>query len=319
MVDRGSEERWIDWQVAPATRGNVADYRDLATENLELLLFTLGHKPAVKVEDQDSNRVDELCSMASRGGFFFEAIARDSGPTPEERDMNSGQGSSLSQVFLSRDEAAIPLLIEMERLERRGGNQRRKAIIRSGEILGYPSCCVSAFANLRRQDDEAVLDTYRASLGPAIDAAPIFNIFPPMVSPITWYPCSFQCSASLAQAGEVATEMQALDKKLTAQLAHLEGITLVFERFLFVHLHGATKVEGKLEYRAASDTLSWTRDPLFVESSRLWAFRRNVTEQLASAGSLRLERGGIELQSQGGDVAHGAVNGDPLIFTFATP
>jgi hypothetical protein len=317
MVERRKEDRWIDWQGEASRGGTIADHRDSVADNLELLLFTLGHKPAVKVEDQGPEGVEELRTLAQKGGFHFEAIARDSGPTPEERDMDSGGGERLSQVFISREEPAIALLVEMERRERSSGNQRREAIVRSGELLGYPPCCVRFFAGLKRQDDEAVLEAYRKNPGLALHASPIFNIFPPLASPVTWYPCSFHCAASMARAGTMAADMQMLGKGLTASLDHLAGITLVFERFLFVHLHGACRSEGWVKYGSVSDALSWTRDPLFVESERLKVFRQNVTQHLAAARCLRVHGDAIELQLECGCVQIGVLQSESLQFTFA--
>jgi hypothetical protein len=148
-------------------------------------------------------------------------------------------------------------------------------------------------------------------------AAPLLNIFPPLVSPITWYPCSFHCAASLGQAGLFAAEMQMLDRGLTASLDHLGGLTLVFERFLFVHLHGAASRAGWVEYNSVSDALSWTRDALFVESARLKVFRRNVTHYLAGAQRLRLHGETIELQLDCGCNQLGVLKSEPLRFTFA--
>ncbi len=316
MVDRSMTGRWLDWSSAP-TSGVAADWTSSTSENIELALFMHGIKPAVKVEDQSLEAIAALRTMAGSVGAFMEVVERDSGPSAEERDMDSGAGSRLSQVFLSREESAMPLLVEMERRERRGGNQRREAMIRSGEMLGYPACCVRFFANLPRQDDKAVLAAYGAGAGVAMPSHPYFNIFPPMVSPITWYPCSFHCASALSLAREGAAKLQMCGHELSMPPERLAGITIVFQRFLFVHLHDVTRSGDWMEYGKVSDALSWTRDPLFVEAEILREFRLRVTEPLAAGCALRLVGDVVEMRlADGGPLVRGDLQKAPLIFYF---
>ena len=318
MVAGSGSENWVEWASEPLPGRSAADWSVPAAVNIELELFMAGGKPAVKVEDRSPAEVAELRLLAGRMGAFVEVVERDSGPSPEERGMDSATGSRLSQVFLSREESFLPLLAEMERRERRGGNQRREAMNRSGEMLGYPPCCVRFFANLPRQDDQAVLEAYGATLAKGVPSHPYFNIFPPMISPITWYPCSFDCAQSSSLAGKGAALLQTRSGDAAVPLGRLSGVTLVFQRFLFVHLHNATLIEEWVEYDGVSDALSWTQDPLFVEAERVQQFRRRVTEPLAAGCALRVEGAAMEVAFDDGRPALlGVVRGAPLVFHFS--
>lgn len=317
MVEQSTTAPWIRWSGQAPMRGAVADCRGSWTDNVELLLFAIGGKPAVKVEDQSPEEVAELRSLLQGQGALMEAIERDSGPSPEARDMDSGTGARSFQVFLSRESSAIPQLMEMERKERGGGNQRARAIARSGELLGYPTCCIRFFADLPSQDDAAVLEAYRGQVGNDIKADPLFNIFPPMVSPVTWFPCSFACAETMARATDAAVRIEQFTGNFKERMRRLSGVTIVFRRFLFVHLHEAVVAGDWIEYSSVSDALSWTNDPLFVESKPLQAFREQVAECLAVGSALRLLEGGLDVRVKGdARLLQGHFEQVPLVFHF---
>ncbi len=317
MAKQSTPSSWIRWLDDSPERGQVADWTGTAVANLELLLFELGHKPAVKVEDQGLAEVARLRAMANREGAFIDVVERDSGPTAEARDMHSGEGARSFQVFLSNTASAIPLLIEMERRERRGGTQRLKAIARSGEILGYPACCVRSFATLPRQDDAALVEAYREQSGDFPECHPIFNIFPPMVSPVTWYPCSLSCANTAAQADASLAVLQKHGGHHAERVSRLQGVTIVFSRFLFAHLHDAHRRDDWIDYGEVSDALSWTTDPLFVEAEPLSSFRREVTELLGGGCALKISDGRIVVRPRDGTEARrGELLDLPLLIHF---
>ncbi len=290
MEQARTDEHWVEWETPLSLRRPVSDWEALVRRpNVELELFLARGKPAVKLEDRDEIAVQRLRKLAATRGCAMEAVERDSGPTPEARDLDSRAGSRRFQVFLSWDHGHLPLLVELERRERRGGSQRGRAILRSGELLGYPACCSHFFAELQRQDDRAVLDAYRR-VAPAHQASdPWLNLFPPLASPVIWFPCSFSCAASLEAARRAVAALPGLAGPGGRIHQLLAGVTLVFQRFLFVHLHDARTQGPVVRYDGVSDALSWTTEPLLRKSPVLRRFREQVTAPFAQADALELD------------------------------
>ncbi len=314
MAGKGKQQDWVDWLGRAPAPGPVAHYLDeIGNDSIEVMLFFLGLKPAVKVEDQRPDDVATLSRLASGLGAAFEVVERTTGPTTAERDMVADSNRTL-QVFLARDPAGIPMLMEMERRERRGGSQRRRAIARSGALLGYPDCCVRFFLTLSRQDDDHVIAEYRKQ-GPFAPTDALFNIFPPMVSPLTWYPCSFHCQASRRQVGEALARMEMLSPGRPRDEL-LEGVTLVFGRFLFVHLRGVVFDGDWIRYGEASDALSFTADPLFSQAEPLQTFRQQLTECLGSANALKVHERRLSILLGDGKILEATLAEAPMLFRF---
>jgi hypothetical protein len=315
MVGGRIEKHWVHWQGECPAPGPVAHYLPQSGEtNVEVMLFFMGLKPALKVEDQRPEEVAALTRLAHGLGAAIEVLERTTGPTTAQRDMVADDKRTM-QVFLARDPAAIPLLLEMERRERRGGSQRRRAIARSGDLLGYPPCCVRFFLTLEQQDDDHVIAEYRKQ-GPFAQTDALFNIFPPMVSPLTWYPCSFHCQASRAKVGEALARLHMLSPSGMERDEILRGVTLVFGRFLFVHLRHAHFDGEWICYSEVSDALSFTADPLFVDAPPLVGFRQQLTERLGAGRALRLREALLSVRMADGSVREATLAQAPMVFRF---
>jgi len=285
-------------------------------QNVELRLFLLGRKPAVKLEDLGREELARYEELARTGGFAASTLLQ-TGPHPESRDLGTDDSGRVQTLFLGRDEAWIEELLESEALERRGGRggrTRSGAIMRSGRLLGYPDCCASFFARLQRQSDSFVLGSYRAGAGPAAAAPggvafiealhPLLNMFPPMVSPVTWFPCSFSCAGSLSLATDRFAALQADEPHRAEEMRQgLSGLTLVFERFLFVHLHDVSFSRGRYEYSRVSDALSFTGERALTGSPAISAFRDRVTSLFAAHERARFAGSDITLEGSAGSAA----------------
>ena len=320
----------IQWLAEPAPfEGNAVVLWPCLQRagNLELTLFLEGLKPAVKLEDLTSAELTRHEQQAVELGLSASTLMQ-TGPTPQSRNLGDDGSGSSHTLFLARQGRHVMELMDMERLERRGGAGRAQAIYRSGRLLGYPDCCARAFCVLPRQDDTAVMAAY-AQRGSGIPPAfakdivfvqashPFLNMFPPMVSPVTWFPCTFECPSCQALAETQAVPLSRLQPDWSAEMAAgLPGFTLVFDRFLFLHFQDC-EVDGKwLRFERVSDALSFAGDKALCESRSLSRFRSDVAAVVAGHTALRLDGETITLRDDRKRELQGRVGREMTLFEY---
>ena len=116
-------------------------------------------------------------------------------------------------VLIGRDRAVIDEALSIERrlLGGYGQEQALRISARLGRLLGYPRCCVDAYANL---------GTLRANATAVRAAAAASERFEPLLNNlnlsifhyISWFPCRYDCQASL----EWARQLDGLLQRETA-------------------------------------------------------------------------------------------------------
>jgi len=289
-------------------------------EDIEFFLLKAGAKPAAKLEDLDEPSLARLAAEAKAAGLVARAVAQHSGPKPGSRGLADPASGVPHTLYLARQEQVLSRLIEAEAEERLGGRGRKKAQMTSGELLGYPDCCRRSFAELERQDDLLVIRNYHrvhSGAGPPSAASPYLNFFPPMVSPVTWFPCTLTCHASISAA---KTRMALLQKECAPRARAisdaLDGVVLAFDRFAFVMLHEPRKRNGWLHFSSVSDALSFSGAPGFVDSTRARDFRTGVTAHLSRVDAVRINGDKIELGAAGGNHGAGLLQRPVYVFRF---
>lgn len=115
---------------------------------------------------------------------------------PLEEAARSGQDRLL--VLIGRDPAAVEEALSIERrlLGGFGQEQAVRLSARLGRLLGYPDCCVDAFAELGtlRSNVRAI----RAAAGRSDRFEPLLNNLNLNVfHHISWFPCRYDCPTSL--------------------------------------------------------------------------------------------------------------------------
>jgi len=291
---------------------------------VDLRLLLAGARPAAKLEVLTPARARAYARLAAGHGLAAVSVDAQGEPSPESRGFSAEEGAGSQALFLARDERVLEELVGAERRERRGGPGRADAIRLSGRLLGYPHCCVDHFASLERQDDPRVLAAYAAGSGPGDPlswmraAGPLLNFFPPMVSPVTWYPCSLECAHSKTLAHHWANQLTRghEDEPMPAWDETLAGAVVAFERLAFVQLHGARRVGDRLQYEGVSDALSFSGEPALTRSSRLARFREQVTLRFAAAGRLQTTRSLLVLEDSYGRRVRGNPKTRPLLILF---
>jgi hypothetical protein len=304
--------RWNPGDPKPAPAADEAsallDWPVLrCAPNIELVLFLHGLKRATKMEDLDLGTVQSCAEEVAAAGGLAEPI-RQSGPGPGARGL-AFAGHHRWTLFMARSARELAALIAAEGAERRGGEARGAAIRRSGRLLGYPDCCAARFAARPTQDDDSTLAALAASggglvRGPVRAADALLNVFLPMVSPVTWYPCSLECRSARSAGLAGMRLLRKVDRRRWLDVrSALPGLTLLFRRFELVHLHGIRRSGAGFAYNGVSDALSFSGDPALIRSEQVALFRRDVASIFAAFCKITLAGGGILLEdAQGGRI-----------------
>jgi hypothetical protein len=281
--------------------------------HVEAALFARGLKPALKLEDLTPAEARLWEKRAEMLGNPARAI-RDQRtlPSPESRLLAGRKASARPPItlLLGRTPEILATLLTAEDAQSTSGAARAEAIRCAGRLLGYPDCCTSTFSRLPRQDDPQVIAAYstpgnrEGSIRFLTARSALLNFFPPLASPVTWYPCSFACDSSRAVAAEA---LETLSREQADTLREfLSGIVLAFDRFRFVHLHRARRDGNLVRYESVSDALSAHAPPMaLARSARLRAFRRFVTRRFAMGREVLLEGDRLIIRSQAGASASG--------------
>ncbi len=284
---------------------------------LELELFQEGLKPSLKLEDLTPDEGERLKAELQQRGNRVELVGQEGAPAPFERDMGDAALPPVT-LFASPIGTLLEELVASERQERTSGSSRLQAILRSGELLGYPRCCVEAFAARPRQDDGEVVKALLSAGDPEERHPALLNFFPPMTSPVSWYPCSLHCGAALEVAERWLKGLASSDPLARHhRLDVLAGSTLVFGRFLFIHLPLAVKDGASVRFDGVTDALSFTGEKRLVESPVLQQFREEVTEQFPKAGSLLLKGDSLVVMSDSGGPLEGRILQEVSLLHFA--
>ncbi len=214
----------------------------LPAEPLELWAFRAGLKPVVflTVEPAEVDRI-----LACFGQVHCERRERRVSVSAQDRwDDRRNQGEERVELYLSHDAT----------LARRAAHLQSEvdpsdAIRELGELVGYPSCCVAAFAE---QDDRAnnSLNRYyswRRTMARHRDDTTAWpwqlnNLFT-VVAP--FYPCTYRCEHALDWSSKALEEMsRQYPAESRALGAVLSRPVLYFDHDHQIALHGRWDSDG---------------------------------------------------------------------------
>lgn len=255
----------------------------------ELLGFAYGERRLLKRERLTEVRARDLAESS----WLREAhVRRFHGERPDDVTL-----------LASRDEATALRALELEGAERRSGGHRAEAICWMGDALGYPGCCVAAFAARAVHDDGAVLARLFGDAG--WNRLPwTSNPFVPGHSLVTHYPCRLACPASEALALRLFAHLEARSpERADRTRALLQSPLVIFDRFCLVALEGA-RVEGDVvTYSRAWLPLEGSAEPAFSHTPRARLFLARVAPLFAASDEARFGPGLIELLCRGRTIA----------------
>ncbi len=108
------------------------------------------------------------------------------------------------------------------RLDRLGHDAYADRTAALGALLGYPDCCVNAFSRLEHRWPNRIPIQHAVHRTTRFEAR-LNNLSLQRFAYISWFPCSYDCSASLRLADRVAETLAALNPKLVAAIDEALG------------------------------------------------------------------------------------------------
>ena len=268
----------------------------------ELAMLAANLKPVVKFEDIP---IEQAMRFTRRYGRHYNLTV---GPQyqkdylalrsqPLERGAGDRLAKALVCIYASRDDSGRRLL-ELE--ERDPAN-----IHATGELLGFPSCCIDAFAadfqRCRDEQDDINDEACRrlaATASQGRRGAPALN---PLSNHelLGFYPCDMRCAAALAYARRSAAALARVRPQHLGDVRDQLGRPCLFWRLpFFVHFDGEVE-RGRLHYRSARvnvfpDAEVAELQRLFASHLLPWLQRGDTLE--VSAESLRVAKGPTTLR-----------------------
>lgn len=302
-----------DRALPPAPR-LPADPSARAVPRLERMAFEAGIKPALYLTLPRAEAEALLPRFAAFSVARVDYALDHDVVTDVRRRVNvpEGEGSHVD-LFIARDPAAVARAREIY-LDPRGPSAH---LAEMGAMLGYPGCCVAAFAALddRSNNSATRYAAHARTVAEGRPFAPALNNLFAHVLP--WFPCSYGCEASVRAADAVLDLFAATDPEGAASLrARLARPVLYVDHARAVAFEGARWEGDILRYGAAYGSLG----PAEGEGAAVAArFEAAMGAALSLGDGLRVGEGRVEVFS-GDRVALSLDRGPPWLgrmFPFA--
>lgn len=301
-------------RALPAAPRLLADPSARAVPRLERMAFEAGIKPALYLTLPRAEAEALLPRFAAFSVARVDYALDHDVVTDVRRRVNvpEGEGSHVD-LFIARDPAAVARAREIY-LDPRGPSAH---LAEMGAMLGYPGCCVAAFAALddRSNNSATRYAAHARTVAEGRPFAPALNNLFAHVLP--WFPCSYGCEASVRAADAVLDLFAATDPEGAASLrARLARPVLYVDHARAVAFEGARWEGDILRYGAAYGSLG----PAEGEGAAVAArFEAAMGAALSLGDGLRVGEGRVEVFS-GDRVALSLDRGPPWLgrmFPFA--
>ncbi len=269
-LDLDPAQGFADADLLDASMASDLSFRGFKAAELAMLAANL--KPVVKFEDIP---IEQAMRFTRRYGGHYNLVV---GPQyqkdylalrsqPLERGASDRMAKALVCIYASRDDSARRLL-EIE--ERDPAN-----IHDTGALLGFPQCCIDAFAadfERCRDDQDDINDEACRRLAAT---ASVDNPGHPALNPLSnhellgFYPCDMHCEAAIAYATRTATALARVRPQHLGEVRRqLERPCLFWRLPFFVHFEG--RFDGdRLRYQRA--TVNVFPDAEVADIQRLFA------------------------------------------------
>lgn len=266
----------------------------------EELALRLGRKPVLRLLT-DPAGVERHAASLRRDGFVTLATAerrRESTVDGLLRAADAGEeGRVLFYAGRRRDDVEEAAALDAAILAPGGGPDRSAATRRLGALLGYPTCCVEAFAASWPVPDNAAPIAAAAARSARFD--PLLDNVTLSVCHLTgWFPCRYDCAASVEEAAAVEAALAAQDPAGAARLRRFLAMPRLYadDRRLLV-LDGDLVAPGRVRLRAVHTPYAFDRDA--TEAAYEWVFFADVAAPLLAGGTLSVEPDALVLEAPG--------------------
>jgi hypothetical protein len=221
---------------------------------LAALAYLLELRPAVflTVDPRDEERIRaQLPGVVERRERRVEVGAGDVWQDDRSR------GRAAIELYAARDAETVRRLVE---LQERDPTEAAPAI---GALLGYPACCVQAFAaQIDRADNSynRYAIAARTAFGPGAWPSSLDDT---ALKLLPHFPCTYRCERSREQATQLLSALALEDAPLQSKiLAYLRGPVLYFDHDHQIRLDGMI-AEGGIVYHGVS--IPWSGTPPFAQ------------------------------------------------------
>ncbi len=264
------DQGFADGQLLDQAMADDLSFRGFKAAELAMLAANL--KPVVKFEDIP---IEQAMRFTRRYGGHYNLVV---GPQYQKdylalrsQSLERGASDRLSKalvcIYASRDDSARRLL-ELEELDPAN-------IHETGQLLGFPSCCIDAFAadfeRCRDDQDDLNDEACRRLAATATADRPGHPALNPLSNHelLGFYPCDMQCEAAIAYATRSAAALARVrPQHLSEVRRQLERPCLFWRLPFFVHFDGRTEGD-RLRYERA--TVNVFPDPDVADIQRLFA------------------------------------------------
>lgn len=266
--------------------------------DIDVRALEAGVRPAIKLEDLDAARLAPARERLRDFSMITSAPYTKRFDAPESED----RGEALVNLYVSRDRERAQAIADAER------DRTREGTVRAGLALGYPPCCVEAFAALERSPA-----TYEHGLNEAAirafagDGVLPWELHPLSVrAPIGFTPCGPRCSPAL----ELARRMLGLLDPAGYEATRRElAQPILFFRYPIFWVLEDARVEGARVHYARAVLNDDGATPEIVRELA----HRVIGAHLGRAHELALDRE-LEIGSERLSIADRRV---PLLFRFS--
>lgn len=256
----------------------------------ERVQLAAGLRAVMKKERPSREEAERTAVVAREAGLCAEVFV-----APAEADR-----PARAIAFVGRDPAAVAEAVALEPASNGAFEDRRALVVRLGALLGYPACCVSAFAASPDQSDRAHVRRLAEAQGERT-LGPEHDWVAAHLRAFSHFPCAPDCAATADVAKRTLAAIAAERPVYAAALERaLRSFAIVDEDGHFALLEGG---------RRDGEGVSWDRvlshDVLGLDagargSPAFAAFRRDVLDVLARGDrivrrpdALVVERGGV--------------------------
>lgn len=273
---------------------------------LELMAFEAGIKPGLYLTLPRAEAVALLPRFADFAVTRVDYVLDHDAVTDVRRRVNvpDGEGTHVD-LFIARDPAAVARAREIY-LDPRGPSAY---LAEMGAMLGYPPCCVAAFAALDDRSNNSAIryaaHARTASAG-ARFAPELNNLFAHV---LPWFPCGYACAPSVEAARAVLDLFAARDPDGAATLRRrLARPVLYVDHARAVAFEGARTEGDVLRFRGAYAVATAEGDGAAVAAR----FEAAMGAALAMGDGIRVREGRVEV-FEGGRVALSLNRGPPWL------